>query len=89
MSESIGVCTRHCVCELCVCMGVCVCVGGRGGGDNIREGKGRLKSWTLCDGLSNIREGDPYGSRAPAVACGAIKRRPACSPVGLAAYVAV
>ena len=31
-------------------MDQCVFVWG-GGGYNIKEGKGRLKSWTLCDGL--------------------------------------
>ena len=30
-------------------MCVCVCVRGK---NNIKEGKGRLKSWTLCNGLS-------------------------------------
>ena len=45
-----------CVC-VCVCVSVpvfvymCVCVWA---GHHIKEGKGQLKSWTLCDGL---REG--------------------------------
>ena len=47
----VCVCVCVCVCTLCVCVcargGVCAYVA-----STINEGKGRLKSWTLCDGLS-------------------------------------
>ena len=36
-------------------------------------------------GGDNIREGDPHGSRAPRVTCGAVKSRPASSPDDLSA----
>ena len=52
---------RHGVCGgcgVCVCVCVCVCVWGGGGGGG---------------GKNNIKEGDPYGSRAPVVAWGATK----------------
>ena len=41
---------------MCVCVYVCVCVICM-----ICEGKSRLKSWTLCDGLSEGVTGGPPG----------------------------
>ena len=44
---------------------VCVCVSGGMGKNYIKEGKGRLKSWTLCDGLGEGFKGLGLAVRPP------------------------
>ena len=47
----IGACPSRALMSLCVCVFVCVCVV-LGGVAILEEAKGQLKSWTLCDRLS-------------------------------------
>ena len=52
-------------CAVCVCVCVCARVRTLGCVCCIKEGKGRLKSWTLCDGLSEGVMGQGLAAPAP------------------------
>ena len=68
----VYVCLRVCLClRVFVCLCVCVCVCGRGcrrmcAYCQIREGKGRLKSRMLCDGLNKGVMGQGLAAPPPA-----------------------